>query len=214
MKESLNEQISALADGELGADESRFALKRLQADADLRQAWSRTHLVRDCLRRERDLAPAPAAFAAGVIARIDSAETAPRTGVHPWLRNAAGGLIAAGVAAAALFAVAPSAPVAPSPETAIASAAPAPEPAIVSTPVTTDDLRLPIGAVPASDSIVTPLRPVSAMVHDPRLDQYLIQHSDATLTGARGGYVPYVYIVASPPNRGVRPPLKAAPDAR
>lgn len=213
MNESLNEQLSALADGELGADEARFALKRLQADADLRQAWSRTHLVRGCLRRERDLAPAPAAFAAGVMDRLD-AEAAPRAGMHPWLRNAAGGLIAAGVAAAALFSIAPTAPVAPAPDTAVASATPAPAPAIVSTPVTTDDLRLPIGAVPASDSIVTPLRPVATMVHDPRLDQYLIQHSDATLAGARGGYVPYVYIVASPPSRGVRPPLKAAPDAR
>lgn len=198
----LNEQISALADGELGADENRFAIRRLEGDADLRQAWSRIHLVRDCMRREAML-PAPAGFAAAVMARLD--EAAPSSTGFPWLKTAAGGLIAAGVAAAALFAVAPrdaAAPAAPMPTLAAA------------TPITTEDLRPRIGTLPASDSIVTPLRAMPATLADPRLDQYLIQHSDATLGGTRGGYVPYVYIVSSPARATSRPPLRDAPEGR
>lgn len=200
MKPQVKEQISALADGELTPDESRFALRRLEHDADLRQSWSRLHLARDVLRRQAAL-PAPAGFAHGVMARLDADDPAQRA-TAPWLKTAAGGLIAAGVAAAALFAVAPRETVAPQ----------APVPTLAATtPITTEDLRPRIGSLPASDSIVTtPLRTVHA---DPRLDQYLIQHSDATRGGARGGYVPYVYIVSSPAG-GPRPPLRPAADGR
>ena len=228
MKAQVNEQISALADGELTPDESRFALRRLEHDADLRQSWSRLHLARDVLRRQAAL-PAPAGFAHGVMARLDADDPAQRA-TAPWLKTAAGGLIAAGVAADpgaideadwfdegptdeaatsdaelavedTLFAVAPRETVAPQ----------APVPTLAATtPITTEDLRPRIGSLPASDSIVTPLRTVHA---DPRLDQYLIQHSDATRGGARGGYVPYVYIVSSPAG-GPRPPLRPAADGR
>jgi negative regulator of sigma E activity len=190
MKPHVHEQISALADGELGSDESRFALRRLEGDADLRQAWSRLHLARDVLRRDAVQA-APAGFAHGVLARLDAELEAPPVAGSPWLRTAAGGLIAAGVAAAALFAVAP--------RDATAPGVAAPVPTIASTtPITTEDLRPRIGSLPASDSIVTPLRTTQA---DPRLDQYLFQHSDATRGGTRGGYVPYVYIVPGPVGR-------------
>lgn len=199
MKTQVNEQVSALADGELTADEARFALRRLEHDADLRQSWARLHLARDVLRRDVSL-PAPAGFAHGVMARLDAAEPAQRT-ASPWLKTAAGGLIAAGVAAAALFAVAPRETTAPQ----------APVPTLAATtPITTEDLRPRIGSLPASDSIVTPLRTVHA---DPRLDQYLIQHSDATRGSARGGYVPYIYIVSSPAG-GPRPPLRPAAEGR
>lgn len=199
---TVNEQISTLADGELAAAETRFALRRLEADADLRQAWSRIHLARDCLRRET-AAVAPAGFAAAVMAKLD--EPALARAAFPWLKTAAGGLIAAGVAAAALFAISPRDAVAPV----------VPEPTLAATtPITTNDLRPRIGTLPASDSIVTPLRAMPATFADPRLDQYLIQHSDAALGGMRGGYVPYVYIVSSPARATARPPLRDAPEAR
>ncbi|HVF33850.1 MAG TPA: sigma-E factor negative regulatory protein [Candidatus Saccharimonadia bacterium] len=202
MNPTVNEQVSALADGELSPDETRFALRRLDADADLRQSWSRIHLARDCMRRAAML-PAPAGFASGVMAKLD--EPAASSAAFPWLKTAAGGLIAAGVAAVALFAVAPRDTVAP--------ATPAPTLA-ATTPITTEDLRPRIGTLPASDSIVAPLRAVPATLADPRLDQYLIQHSDATLGGMRGGYVPYVYIVSSPARASTRPPQRDAAERR
>ncbi len=206
MKEPLNEQISGLADGELSPDEMRFALRRLGNDADARQAWSRIHLARACLKREVAL-PASAGFAHAVMARLEEGERVPRT-APVWLRTAAGGLIAAGVAAVALFAATPRDTVAP---TAPAAGGPA---LVAATPIRTEDLRPPIGALPASDSILAPVRASSAMLADPRLDQYLIQHSDATLSGPRGGYVPYIYIVSSPPRSGPVPPNRAEPDGR
>ena len=207
MKQALNETISALADGELSPDEARFALRRLESDADARQAWSRVHLVRAVLRRDPH-ALAPASFAHDVLARLEADAPAVR-GARPWVRHATGGLIAASVAAAALFAVTPREADAPG-----LGPTPAGAPTIaVTTPITTEDLRPRIGALPASDSIVTPLRATPALFGDPRLDQYLLQHSDAARTGARDGYVPYVYVVATPA-RAPRPPERAQPDAR
>lgn len=207
MKQPFNDTISSLADGELAPDEARFALRRLESDGDARQAWSRVHLVRDVLRREPH-AIAPASFAHGVMARLEADAPSVR-GQRPWMRHAAGGLIAAGVAAAALLAVTPREADAPG-----ASPLAAPAPTIAATtPITTEDLRPRIGTLPASDSIVTPLRATPALFGDPRLDQYLLQHSDAARAGGRGGYVPYVYVVATPA-RAPRPPERAQPDAR
>ena len=77
------QQLSALMDGELLADEARFLLRRLQHDRDLAGCWERWQLCGDVLR-DRAQAPAPAGFAervalaiAGDAAASNAAQAAP-----------------------------------------------------------------------------------------------------------------------------------------
>lgn len=105
MNDSIREQLSAMADGEIEAEGTRFLLKRLERDAEFRGAWERYHLMRDCLRHQGTMAPP--GFCAGVSARIDADEAALRnqpTQRVAW-RGLAGAAMAAGVAVVALFAV-------------------------------------------------------------------------------------------------------------
>ena len=62
------QQLSALMDGELLADEARFLLRRLQHDHDLAGCWERWQLCGDVLRGHAQ-APAPAGFAERVALR-------------------------------------------------------------------------------------------------------------------------------------------------
>ena len=48
-KDSL-EHLSCLMDGEIERDTSRFLVRRLGSDEQLRGTWDRYHLIRDCLR--------------------------------------------------------------------------------------------------------------------------------------------------------------------
>lgn len=50
MNEKVDEQISALVDGELGSDEQEFLLRRLAQDKGLQGKWDRYHLISDALQ--------------------------------------------------------------------------------------------------------------------------------------------------------------------
>jgi negative regulator of sigma E activity len=111
------QQLSALMDGDLAADEARFLLRRLQHDEELNAQWERWQLLGDALRG-RAVAPAPAGFAQRVGAAI-ALETrvvaAPSAATKPG-RGAAlrwGGALAASVAAVALFVARQQSPDAP-----------------------------------------------------------------------------------------------------
>lgn len=116
MTESHRENLSAGIDGELSKEELRFLLRRLDHDASLLDAWSRYHVAREGLHRERP-ALASAGFAARVMLAIDIAAAVPSAvpsargagGRRSWLRWSAGGAIAAGVAVAALMVAQPTA---------------------------------------------------------------------------------------------------------
>jgi sigma-E factor negative regulatory protein RseA len=104
MSEANREILSAGMDGELSREEIRFLLRRLEADSDLADVWSRYHAGRDGLRRE-SLPPLSRDFTSRVMAAID-AETVDATAATPrrrWLHWSAGGAIAASVAVAALM---------------------------------------------------------------------------------------------------------------
>ena len=97
------EQLSALVDGELGADEARFLLRRMEHDPELSGSQERWQLLGDVMRGQASLL-APAGFSAAVAAAI-AAEPAPqaeprrqvrRTGWRAWGGGAA---LAASVAA-------------------------------------------------------------------------------------------------------------------
>jgi len=184
MNQPFNEQLSALCDDELPGSESRFLLRRAGHEPALAGRWERYHLIRIVLRRQA-LAPLPANFAEMVMARI-AAEGRPAM-PRRWLKPALGGAIAAGVAALALVAIAPQ-PAAPGKPDALPSLA-------ATMSVRTDDLRPELYAQPAAFS-QSPVQ-APALQASP-VEAYLLRHSNATLAGARGGFLPYVYVVATP----------------
>ncbi|QHG86526.1 sigma-E factor negative regulatory protein [Xanthomonas sp. NCPPB 1638] len=99
------QQLSALVDGELSADESRFLLRRLAHDDELAGCHERWQLCGDVLRGAAN-APAPLDFAARVRSAIADEpaplpQPAPRAAAR-W-RWGGGAAIAASVAAIAMF---------------------------------------------------------------------------------------------------------------
>lgn len=157
------QQLSALIDGELTADEARFMLRRLEHDDALAGCHERWQLLGDVLRGQA-CAPAPVDFAARVQAAV-AAEPAPqvvpaqaprqRRGLLRWGGSAA---LAASVAAVALFMTREQLPdqATDAPATPVfASQAELPPPA-VPTPVAPSqaaavaDAALAVAAVPAA----------------------------------------------------------------
>ena len=159
------QQLSALMDGELPADEARFLLRRLQHDEELNAQWERWQLLGDALRGRAE-APAPAGFAQRVADALAAEPAASRRGAAKPARTGllrwGGGALAASVAALALFvAVRPAgeeaAPIAPLASTP-ASVTPAPV-----TPAATPDVSLANATELAPSTPVAPaVRPASA----------------------------------------------------
>lgn len=84
---SSREQLSALMDGALPADETRFLLRRLQHDASLAESWERWRLSAEVMR---GLAPAqrlPADFATRVAASLRDEATREEELRHEELRH-------------------------------------------------------------------------------------------------------------------------------
>lgn len=214
MNDHINEQISALMDGELERDETRFLLKRLPGDHELAARWSRYHVVRQALRRQ-DIAAVGSGFAEGVLARLDDGLPAVQQSgaVSGWLRWGAGGAIAASVAVAALVVTRPvgDAP----PVTAGATArtiaqqgAPisvAPVAASTSYPV---DFRPPLLApnAPVDASPVSFGTDSSEpLTMDPRMQSYLIRHYQSAGAAGQSGLVPYVLIGSQQRDASAKP---------
>ncbi|MGV8960701.1 MAG: RseA family anti-sigma factor [Stenotrophomonas sp.] len=104
------QQLSALVDGELAADEARFMLRRLEHDAELSGCHERWQLLGDVLRGNA-CAPAPLDFSErvrqAVVADIRQngavagpSSHSPRNG---WKRWGGGAALAASVAMVAMF---------------------------------------------------------------------------------------------------------------
>jgi sigma-E factor negative regulatory protein RseA len=120
---SINEQLSALMDGELSRDETRFLMRRLDADTQLAKTWSNYQLASDVLKK-RFATPMRADFAASVMQAI-VVEQRPAASRGGWMRWAGGGAIAAAVAVFALTGTQRLDDVAPPPSSTIAANVPA-----------------------------------------------------------------------------------------
>ncbi len=204
MSQQIQEQLSALMDGELPRDETLFLLRRVEHERGLLQRWDDFHRVRHALRRQEVL-PLRADFAELVMRGIEAAPVPAVVRSRPWLRLASGGAIAASVAVAVLVATAPrdiampdAAPLATVP------AAPVPAAARFAEPVP-NEFRPPmlspsLAAQPASvttSGFNAPAAPI-----DPRLQSYLIRHYDATGGAGQAAALPYmVLIVPSHPQQ-------------
>ncbi len=213
----IHEQLSALMDGELGADATRFVLKRAGSERELRLDWGRWHVAREVLRRQGGVVFVPAGFADAVMARLEMVQVEPRRGaVHPWLRWGAGGAIAAAVAVAALMVLPP----------------PGAEPAGVAPMATATAPRTPvqglgaIGATPvaatsAARDFRAPLLPATAPIEaapasfggdagsaigfDPHMQSYLLRHYQSVGRSGQSPYVPYVLLVTPQPAPAQQP---------
>ncbi|HEX5353850.1 MAG TPA: sigma-E factor negative regulatory protein [Rhodanobacteraceae bacterium] len=105
MDPTSHEYLSALMDGELDAEPTRFLLRRLDHDPDLEATWSRWHLIRACLASDSARMSAQKIdndFTSRVAAALHEAGE-PRMQPRHWARYVGGGAIAAGVAVAALM---------------------------------------------------------------------------------------------------------------
>lgn len=193
---SIDEQLSALTDGELERGTARFLMRRIENDPPLAQRFERYQLVRACLRREYKGNEADA-FAAGVMARIeaeDAAAQADMQGAHsPWLKRALGGAIAASVAGLVLFASMQQPRVEEAPTLSVAK----PPVAAGLTP------NLVAQPVAGRSSVLLP-QPVMT---DPRIEAYLVRHSGAVATMGHSGALPYAYAVGL----DTRPTVAPAP---
>lgn len=105
MEPTSREDLSALMDGELAAEPTRFLLRRLDHDPELAAIWSRWHLIRACLASDPARMQGSKLdndFASRISAAIQ-VDAAPRARQRHWARYMGGGAIAAGVAVAALM---------------------------------------------------------------------------------------------------------------
>lgn len=134
MNDVSKQQLSALMDGELAADEARFLLRRMQRNPALALTWSRYHVLRECLQGQVLAYVQADQFCERVLQQTSgSARTATRR-TSRWLRVGMGGALAASVAVAALVMVQPASDVAPTATAPSSGRIAAPQIAMASTP--------------------------------------------------------------------------------
>jgi sigma-E factor negative regulatory protein RseA len=199
MNEQIDEQLSALVDGELERDQTRFLLRRVAADPALPLRWERYHVARQALRRQETFVLRPG-FAAAVMEQL-AQEPALRARGGQWLRWGTGGAIAASVAVAALVLTRPA-----EVPTSVATRSPLAAPSIA---ITAAPASATTTVTPAPGEIRPPLllpnAPLDASpasfgaeigstaVLDPRLQSYVVRHYQAVGNG-QSGFVPYVLL--------------------
>ncbi|MBB5015780.1 sigma-E factor negative regulatory protein [Rehaibacterium terrae] len=202
--DTIENDLSALLDGELPPDRARFLLRRLERDPALRATWERWQLASSCLRRS-ELRPMPAGFAERVAATLDGEPVPHGRRLPKLLRWVGGGAIAASVALAALLTVSPQ----PAPTPAEQVAAAMPGRLNAASDLTEYDLR-PRFAAPAQPVAISQRGPVlatEAVVFeqglDPELQAYLIRHQSLLRQSGLGELAPYVDVLAHPRGRAV-----------
>lgn len=101
MTDKVNEQISALVDGELGSDEQEFLLRRLAHDKTLQGKWNRYHLISDTLQNHlpNKMDVRLATLVSDELEKEDALQVSSRNGTTKKLAKLVAGLsIAASVA--------------------------------------------------------------------------------------------------------------------
>lgn len=205
MNRKLDEQLSALMDGELSSDQTRFVLRRVAGEVQLVECWSRYHIARHALRRE-EFVLAGAGFGYSVQESI-AAEPALRNRSGRWLRRGTGGAIAAAVAAVALLVIQPGQP---EQEAILVSQPPAPASTMqpVAAPSGLTPAALANGSRGNSRPLLLSEQPVPVqqaaartsstpgLALDSRTQRYLIGHYEAAGNQAgQSSFVPYMLLV-------------------
>ncbi|GJM05676.1 MAG: anti-sigma-E factor RseA [marine bacterium B5-7] len=184
MSEYNNEQLSALIDGEYEGNSNK-AFDELIHSQEMKNTWSRYHLIGDCLREQL-----PEKVSAQISSRVSKALLDEPTILAPQkikqfnLKPLAGFAIAASVAMAAVFTVqhsneTNSIPLAPS----LADNTTVPKAQTYSFP----EAQVLPAAVKKSD---TPKE-----FANQRLNNYLMNHNEYRSNGSMNGILPYVRLV-------------------
>jgi negative regulator of sigma E activity len=206
MSELLNEQLSALVDGELPVAETALLLKRLEREPELAARLARYQAYGDLLRGHQ-----PHASGDGLRHRISAAlkAEAPLT-VAPdrarvarlWTRAVSGLAVAAGVAAVSLVLLQQGRTSAPT--QGVAAAVPAGEPTVTGTPVQPPKIAAAGVVAQASTetrepvSYVTPApRPRLQVMPQAELARYVMAHSEVSAPLAARSVL--VHLVADAP---------------
>ena len=179
MNEELDSQLSAMFDDELPPAECELLARRLSRDEALKARWSRYAVIGAVIRAERGVV-----LQSVVADRVNAALTkeprladaAQASGLHGWVRLAAGAGLAAGVAAVSIL--------------WLRMEAPGAGPAEVATLASTAAPVAASAAPHAADSFVVP--PVSRrhqpmmMIPPTQLADYVVAHSAYSWPISRG----------------------------
>jgi sigma-E factor negative regulatory protein RseA len=183
MSKETREHLSSLVDGEISRETSRFLVRRLGTDSELRSTWTRYHLVRDCLRQQ-DGAIAGEDLCARVSRALENEQTGKPSLKLPtaWLKPAAGLAIAASVALMAIVAVGPGNPGGPAAASELAGES------------QLEPFTSPQSLTPAPSSSQASLNG-RASATGRKMDSYLVRHYQAAGTTGGKGFVTFVPIV-------------------
>jgi negative regulator of sigma E activity len=215
MNEPLNEQLSALLDGELAPEETELLMKRLARDSGLRATLGRYALCGEALRATAPFSRPRADLASRISAAIMADPTPAPVARTPsrvvgWLKPVAGLAVAATVAALAVLVLgrAPgSGTVAPS-VVAVNATPTAPLATAVTTPT-----AAPLGAggtEPASYITPAARRATVAAIPAAELANYLVAHAQYSSLFARRAVMSGL-IDGPPPAQAAAPAALAAP---
>ena len=192
MSKETREHLSALVDGEISRETSRFLVRSLGADDQLRATWTRYHLVRDCLRHQ-DGSIAGDDLCARVSRALENEQPVKPSRALPtsWLKPVAGLAIAASVALMAIVAVGPGIPGAPGAAGELADKGQA------------EQFTSPQSLVPGPSSSQASFSNLPD-TRSRKMDSYLVRHYQAT--GAAGGkgfvtFVPIIITGSKAPNK-------------
>ena len=185
MSKETREHLSSLVDGEISRETSRFLVKRLGSDDELRATWTRYHLVRDCLRHQ-DGAIAGDDLCARVSQALENEQPvqASRSMPTAWLKPVAGLAIAASIALMAIVAIGPQAPGAPQAASEIADGA------------QVEQFTSPLSWTAAPNSNLASLNS-QADTQNTKMNSYLVRHYQATGSTGGKGFVTFVPIVVT-----------------
>ncbi len=181
MSDKLNEQISALVDGELSQAEEALFIRRLAEDRDLQDALARYQLISDAMH---EILPrqVDTGFSQRVRKALDAEPVVERragllVGTGPLLKPLAGLAVAASIALVAVFSL----------QTLRQEQMPVP--VMATAPADSDYIRATDGQQPAVSQLVRKAQ------NSRRLDAYLVNHNEYAISRSMRGMLPYVRIV-------------------
>jgi sigma-E factor negative regulatory protein RseA len=185
MSKETREHLSALVDGEISRETSRFLVRRLGTDDELRATWTRYHLVRDCLRHQ-DGVMAGEDLCDRVSQALENEQPGRPAHTLPtgWLKPFAGLAIAASVALMAIVAVGPGIPGAPQPASGLAG------------DTQFEQFTSPQSRRPGPSSSAASYSG-QANARSRKMDSYLLRHIQATGASGGSGFVALVPIVVT-----------------
>lgn len=181
MSDKLNEQISAMVDGELSHAEEALFIRRLVGDPDLQDALARYQLISDAMH-ETLPRQVDTGFSQRVRVALDAEPVfAGRSGLmsraESMLKPLAGLAVAASIALVAVLSL----------QTMRQEQSPVP--AVATAPADSDYIRAEDWGQPAVSQLANEAQSRK------RLDVYLVNHNEYSASRSMRGMLPYVRIV-------------------